>query len=79
IGIWAAIGGIAAAIGPMAGAILTSSLGWRAVFFVNVPIAILCLLLTSGNFKQNIQSISKRKYFDWLGQIFAILSITSLA
>lgn len=79
IGIWAAIGGIAAAIGPMAGAVLTSLLGWRAVFFVNVPIAALCLWLTAGNIKKKVQSISNRKHFDWLGQILAILSITSLA
>lgn len=39
IGIWAAMGGLAGAVGPSAGALLIESFGWRAVFLFNVPIA----------------------------------------
>ncbi|MBA2648587.1 MAG: MFS transporter [Legionella sp.] len=78
IAIWAATGGIAAAVGPVIGAVLTSSLGWRAVFFVNVPIAITCWWLTKNGIKVKVPNDHK-KSFDWPGQIFAIFSIATLA
>ncbi len=43
IGIWAAMGGLAGAVGPSVGALLIQWLGWRAVFFINVPIATLAI------------------------------------
>ena len=38
LGIWGATIGAAAAIGPLVGGLLTEGLGWRWIFFVNVPI-----------------------------------------
>ncbi|MFD4432209.1 DHA2 family efflux MFS transporter permease subunit [Nocardia sp. NPDC058497] len=40
IGAWSAAGGFAAVVGPAIGGGLVESLGWRAIFLVNVPIAI---------------------------------------
>lgn len=40
IGIWAGIGSIALPAGPLLGGALVQGLGWRAVFFVNVPIVL---------------------------------------
>ncbi|HEY2080497.1 MAG TPA: MFS transporter [Streptosporangiaceae bacterium] len=40
LGIWGAIGGAGAAAGVLAGGMLTTWLGWRAVFLVNVPVGI---------------------------------------
>lgn len=45
IGIWGATGGLAAALGPTLGALLIEAFGWRAVFYVNVPVAAAALLL----------------------------------
>ncbi len=77
IGIWATIGGIAAASGPLLGGILTTWLGWRSVFFVNVPVAIIALVLTQ-KYVPNPQPRIKAN-FDYLGQILAIVSIAALA
>jgi EmrB/QacA subfamily drug resistance transporter len=45
LGIWGAIGGGGAAVGVLAGGILTKYLGWEWIFFVNVPVGILALIL----------------------------------
>jgi EmrB/QacA subfamily drug resistance transporter len=42
-GIWGATVGAAVAIGPLVGGVITSWLGWRWIFFVNLPIGILCV------------------------------------
>ncbi len=45
IGIWAAVGGVAAAAGPPLGGLLVAA-NWRLVFLVNVPVALLALFFT---------------------------------
>ena len=45
IGIWAAVGAGAGAIGPLLGGWLIDIVGWRAIFIINLPIAALTLLL----------------------------------
>ena len=40
IGIWGAMAGLAAAVGPTVGAVLVNAVGWRSVFLVNVPLAV---------------------------------------
>lgn len=47
IGIWGAVAGISMALGPLAGGALTQSLGWHAVFWINLPVGALALLLTA--------------------------------
>ncbi len=46
LGVWGAIGGGGAAIGVLAGGILTESLGWEWIFYVNVPVGLIALALT---------------------------------
>ena len=45
IGIWAATGAIAAAVGPVLGGALVDAVGWRAVFLINLPLAATALFL----------------------------------
>jgi EmrB/QacA subfamily drug resistance transporter len=45
LGIWGAIGGSGAAVGVLAGGLLTKYLGWEWIFFVNVPVGAAALLL----------------------------------
>lgn len=40
IGTWSAVSAIAAAIGPVLGGWLIDSVGWRSIFFINLPIAL---------------------------------------
>src|SRR6058998_3405482 len=47
MGIYGATIGIAVAIGPLVGGLLTEGLGWESIFFVNVPIGIGAIVLTT--------------------------------
>ncbi|MCE7005813.1 MFS transporter [Kibdelosporangium philippinense] len=47
LGIWGVVAGAAAAIGPLFGGLLTESFGWRWIFLVNIPIAIVAVWLTA--------------------------------
>jgi DHA2 family methylenomycin A resistance protein-like MFS transporter len=46
LGIWSGIAGSAAAAGPVIGALMITSLGWRSIFLLNVPVGIVALFLT---------------------------------
>jgi EmrB/QacA subfamily drug resistance transporter len=45
VGIWGATIGAAVAIGPLAGGILTESVGWESIFYINVPIGIAAIYI----------------------------------
>ena len=74
LGIWGAMGGSGAAAGVLFGGILTKYAGWEWVFFVNVPVAVLVLLVTRSVVRES--RITGIKGFDVAG---ATTITTSLA
>ncbi len=46
LGVWGAVAGVAAVTGPGLGGLLVSTLGWRWIFFVNVPVGAVVLVAT---------------------------------
>lgn len=77
ISIWGATSGLAAAMGPILGGILTFWFGWRSVFFVNIPIGIIALYLT----KKYVVNppVNGNGHFDFSGQILGVISVAALA
>lgn len=64
-GMWGAVSGAAAAIGPIAGGLLTEHLSWRWIFFVNLPFAIGAIALC---FKALAKDTNLRRTpLDWAG------------
>lgn len=47
IGVWGGVVGISMAAGPLLGGVLVASVGWRSVFWLNLPIGLAALLLTA--------------------------------
>ncbi|MDQ6749474.1 MAG: MFS transporter [Actinomycetota bacterium] len=46
IGTWAGVSAIALAIGPVVGGFLTQEVSWRAIFFLNLPVAVAAIVVT---------------------------------
>lgn len=46
IGFWGAVVGMSLALGPVVGGVLVTGVGWRSIFWVNVPIGLAAILLT---------------------------------
>ncbi len=67
IGIWGATVGAAVAIGPLVGGVLTESLGWEWIFFVNVPIGVAALVMTETKLV-NVKATDPQP-IDWGGLI----------
>src|SRR5262249_58449388 len=45
LAVWGATVGAAVACGPLVGGLLTDGLGWRWIFFVNIPVGVLALVV----------------------------------
>jgi EmrB/QacA subfamily drug resistance transporter len=68
LGVWGALGGSGAAVGVIAGGVLTEYLSWRWIFFVNVPVGALVLALTPRIVHESRREGAERHY-DALGAV----------
>lgn len=74
-GVWGAVTGLAVAVGPVLGGILTSALSWRWIFFVNIPIGAFALVVTRVRIVESKETLAHRP--DWPG--FATFSASLVA
>lgn len=70
--------GIANAIGPTVGGFLTYYIGWRAVFFMNVPLGLLGLFFIIRHVPRVRQMQADNIRLDWQGAVLIALSLTGL-
>lgn len=70
LGVFASVSGIALALGPVLGGMLADWVGWRSIFIVNVPIALISLLLIMSSVGESKRNPDRS--FDLLGQITAV-------
>jgi EmrB/QacA subfamily drug resistance transporter len=75
LGIWAGAGAAGLVIGVLLGGALTSAFGWRAVFFVNVPLAGLALIAALMLIDRDTP-VDRQRAFDLPGAVTATSSVT---
>ena len=76
IGTWSGFTAITAAIGPAMGGWLVEHVSWRAVFFLNVPIAIVVLILIKGHIEESYGE--QGKGLDWAGAGLVTAGLTAV-
>jgi EmrB/QacA subfamily drug resistance transporter len=76
VGVWGAVVGVSMGVGPLVGGALTDTVGWRAIFLINVPIGIAAVVLTFL-FVPESRSPKPRK-LDPIGQGIVIVMLASL-
>ncbi len=76
IGMWGAVFGISLALGPVVGGALVTSVGWRGIFWVNIPIGIAAIILTALFVPESRAPRARR--VDPVGQALVVVLLASL-
>jgi EmrB/QacA subfamily drug resistance transporter len=76
IGAWGGVVGISMAAGPIVGGALVQSVGWRSIFWINVPVGLAALVLTARFVPESRAPRARR--VDPLGQVLVIVLLGAL-
>jgi EmrB/QacA subfamily drug resistance transporter len=76
IGTWSGFSAITTAVGPVIGGWLIEHVSWRAVFFINIPIALLIILISLWRVPES--SDKESLGLDWWGAILGALGLGAL-
>ncbi|MER6143808.1 MFS transporter [Streptomyces sparsogenes] len=77
VGLWSGFGGVGAAIGPFVGGWLVDGPGWRWVFFLNVPLAAVCVPVALRHVPESRDPRAHGR-FDVLGAALGALALASV-
>ena len=78
IGTWAGFSALTTAVGPVLGGWLVDTISWRAIFFINVPIALLTLGFAFWHVPES-RDATDNGSVDWRGALLAVLGLAGLA
>jgi EmrB/QacA subfamily drug resistance transporter len=76
IGLWGSTFGISMALGPIVGGALVTSVGWRGIFWVNIPVGLAAITLTALFVPESKAPRARRP--DPVGQVLVIIALASL-
>jgi EmrB/QacA subfamily drug resistance transporter len=76
IGVWGGVVGFSMAVGPLLGGVLVGSLGWRSIFWINVPVGIAAILLAARFVPESKAEHPRR--LDPVGQVLVLLTLASV-
>ena len=77
IGVWDGVFGLSMALGPVLGGVLIGTVGWRGIFWANIPVGLAAISLTALFVPDSKAPRSRRT--DWVGQFLVIVMLGSLA
>jgi EmrB/QacA subfamily drug resistance transporter len=76
LGIWGAVFGLSMALGPVVGGVLVATVGWRGIFWVNIPVGIAAIVATALAVPESRAGHARR--LDPVGQILIIATLASV-
>jgi EmrB/QacA subfamily drug resistance transporter len=76
VGIWAAVVGVSMALGPVVGGLLVGSVGWRSIFWINLPVGLAAIVLTLRFIPES--RAPKARRIDGAGQALVVVLLASL-
>lgn len=77
VGAWSGLGGVAAAVGPLVGGWLVANAGWRWVFLLNVPLAVIVVLVAVRHVPESVDRAAAGR-FDVDGAVLAALALAGV-
>ncbi|GAB7110946.1 MFS transporter [Streptomyces phaeofaciens JCM 4814] len=75
-GLWGSMAGIAASAGPLLGGVLVSTVGWRWVFLINLPVGAACMVLTLRHVARSPRRTDRA--LDWPAQCAIVATVALL-
>ncbi|MFJ2740712.1 MFS transporter [Streptomyces sp. NPDC087440] len=78
VAVWGAVAATAFGAGPVVGGLLVSGFGWRSVFWLNLPVAVLAVVLTLRYVPGGARPAAARGA-DPLGQVLGVVGLVALA
>ena len=76
IGVWGGVVGFSMAVGPLLGGVLVDSLGWRSIFWINIPIGVAAFLLAAKFIPESKAGHPRR--IDPVGQVLVLTVMASV-
>jgi EmrB/QacA subfamily drug resistance transporter len=76
IGIWGSVFGMSLALGPVLGGVLVDSVGWPAIFWINIPVGAAALVLTARYVPESRAPHPRR--VDPVGQLLILVALATL-
>ena len=76
VGIWGAVAGVSFALGPPLGGALTQSIGWRSIFWINLPIGLIAVVLAALYVPES--KAARARAFDPVGQLLVFVFLVAV-